>query len=117
MLKNLSIYLSIGLIISIAVIQLNATEYPSPPTVPTKFESADDVQRYLNQLHNYYLVVGRPRFGKRSFDFSPFKNAELNRNIQNKKMESSHLFSLMDLNGDDYISREEFNRIVPSNEQ
>lgn len=38
-----------------------ALEYPSPPPVPKKFDSPEDVQRYLNQLHNYYMVVGRPR--------------------------------------------------------
>lgn len=89
----------LSIVLAVIISQSSATEYPSPPTVPSKFESADDVQRYLNQLHNYYLVVGRPRFGKRNFDFSSFQNAENNRNVQNKKIESSHLFSLMDLNG------------------
>jgi hypothetical protein len=89
----------LSIVLAVIISQSSATEYPSPPTVPSKFESADDVQRYLNQLHNYYLVVGRPRFGKRNFEFSSFKNAEANRNVPNKKIESSHLFSLMDLNG------------------
>jgi hypothetical protein len=39
----------------------DSTEYPTPPPVPNKFSNAQEVQRYLNQLHNYYMVVGRPR--------------------------------------------------------
>jgi hypothetical protein len=39
----------------------NAIEYPTPPPVPKSFSNAQEVQRYLNQLHNYYTVVGRPR--------------------------------------------------------
>lgn len=48
--------------ILISVLVSNATVYPSAPPVPNKFENAQEVQRYLNQLHNYYMVVGRPRF-------------------------------------------------------
>ncbi|CAF1006536.1 unnamed protein product [Brachionus calyciflorus] len=54
--------------------QISATEYPTPPPVPQAFNNANEVQRYLNQLHNYYMVVGRPRFGKRgNNDLSFFK--------------------------------------------
>jgi len=38
-----------------------ATEYPSPPPVPAKFENAKELQTYLGKLHNYYMIVGRPR--------------------------------------------------------
>ena len=57
------------LFFSLAVIHstTNATEYPTPPPVPAKFENAKDLQMYLGKLHNYYMIVGRPRFGKRSF--------------------------------------------------
>lgn len=40
---------------------VSALEYPTPPPLPAKFNSRQDVQRYLDQLRNYYLVVGRPR--------------------------------------------------------
>ena len=51
-----------GLLISLAIVQLNATEYPSPPPVPTKFENAKEIQSYLSKLHTYYMIVGRPRY-------------------------------------------------------
>jgi hypothetical protein len=96
--------LLMSILLSVVIIQVNATDYPQPPTVPPKFESADDVQRYLNLLHNYYLVVGRPRFGKRSSygQADLFVGQKLNKNLENKKIEKSHLFSMMDINGKDF---------------
>lgn len=41
---------------------VNATDYPSPPKIPSEFRNHQDIQKYLNQLHNYYMVVGRPRY-------------------------------------------------------
>jgi hypothetical protein len=52
----------------LALSQLDATEYPAPPRIPAKFNTPEEVQQYLGKLHNYYVMVGRPRFGKRSFD-------------------------------------------------
>ena len=51
----------VGLLSALAIIQLSATEYPSPPPVPAKFENAKEIQTYLGKLHNYYMIVGRPR--------------------------------------------------------
>ena len=52
------------------MIQLNATEYPSPPPVPAKFENAKEIQTYLGKLHNYYMIVGRPRYKLKSLYIS-----------------------------------------------
>ena len=50
-------------VLSVLVNQSTASnDYPSPPPVPSKFENPEEVQKYLKQLHNYYLIVGRPRF-------------------------------------------------------
>ena len=53
--------ITVGIILSLVISELNATEYPSPPKVPEKFASKAEVEKYLNQLHNYYMIVGRPR--------------------------------------------------------
>lgn len=109
------------LVVSIVLKQLDATEYPTPPPVPAKFESPQDVQRYLNQLHNYYMVVGRPRFGKRTplgtllTDTLPYlkqqqqqSNSQFNdydltlkpnNNINNDYLSTEQLFKILDLNG------------------
>ena len=48
-------------VVAILISQSEASEYPSPPPVPSKFDNPEEVQKYLQQLHNYYLIVGRPR--------------------------------------------------------
>ncbi len=60
MFKNKNIIVAISLLF-IILNELNATEYPSPPPVPAKFENAKEIQTYLGKLHNYYMIVGRPR--------------------------------------------------------
>lgn len=59
--NQLALLSLIVVVIAVLVRDLNATEYPSPPPVPETFESPEEVQKYLNQLHKYYMVVGRPR--------------------------------------------------------
>ncbi|RMZ94497.1 neuropeptide Y [Brachionus plicatilis] len=104
--KNQVIISCIGLAVIAALIgQIEATEYPTPPPVPSQFLTPNDVQKYLNQLHNYYMVVGRPRFGKRSrVRAADYSDADDEPYI-------GSMFSFLDLNGDSAISLAEFKRI------
>ena len=38
-----------------------AASYPEPPKMPKSFNNSDDLLKYLQKLHVYYVVVGRPR--------------------------------------------------------
>lgn len=93
------------LAISIVMMKVSATEYPTPPPVPAKFDTPHDVQRYLNQLHNYYMVVGRPRFGKRGYspDTFPYlknnKVEDLDNGEASDLSSANQLFQILDLNG------------------
>jgi len=42
----------------------------APPERPTEFTSATQLRKYLAALNEYYSIMGRPRFGKRSEGFS-----------------------------------------------
>lgn len=85
----------IGLaMIAVFIGQIEATEYPTPPPVPTQFLTPNDVQKYLNQLHNYYMVVGRPRFGKRS----RVRVTDLTESADDESY-VSRIFNLLDLDG------------------
>ncbi len=64
-LYRLSILLAFAALLAV-LSQADATEYPVLPKVPTKFNTPEEVQQYLGKLHNYYVMVGRPRFGKRA---------------------------------------------------
>jgi len=44
-------------------------EMLAPPPRPAEFTSADQLRTYLAQLNEYYSIMGRPRFGKRSSVF------------------------------------------------
>ncbi|PVD35838.1 hypothetical protein C0Q70_02807 [Pomacea canaliculata] len=51
----------------------------SPPERPETFRNPAELRRYLQALHEYYSIVGRPRFGrsanKRSLEeFAEVKN-------------------------------------------
>lgn len=80
--------------LAIFIGQIEATEYPTPPPVPSQFLTPNDVQKYLNQLHNYYMVVGRPRFGKRSRAHV----ADFNQPADDESY-VSRVFNLLDLDG------------------
>lgn len=96
------IILVLVLVCSLTILNSNATEYPTPPPVPAKFENAKEIQTYLGKLHNYYMIVGRPRFGKRSFasevesNESPYASSdELAENTDDKLMsEALALFNM-----------------------
>ena len=53
--------LLLAIVACVLLREIESTDYPAPPQVPVKFDSPQEVLKYLNQLHNYYLVVGRPR--------------------------------------------------------
>jgi len=63
---RISMILSLAAVCLLVLSSADATEYPAPPQVPKKFNSPEEVQQYLGKLHNYYVMVGRPRFGKRA---------------------------------------------------
>lgn len=88
----------------------------APPTRPERFQSREELKRYLQlvrigymyviiflidcfQVHEYYAIIGRPRFGRSYLQ---------KRNPSNSK----HLFRLFDTNGDHSISYEEFQQIL-----
>jgi hypothetical protein len=44
------------------------SDLPPPPAKPEKFTSKQQLKEYLVKLHEYYAIIGRPRFG-RSYQF------------------------------------------------
>ncbi|XP_014681459.1 PREDICTED: pro-neuropeptide Y-like isoform X2 [Priapulus caudatus] len=45
-----------------------AGDMPLPPQRPGVFKTPHQLRTYLQKLNEYYAIVGRPRFGKRTFD-------------------------------------------------
>ena len=71
------------------------TDVPPPPTRPERFHSREELKRYLQLVHEYYAIIGRPRFGR----------AILRPRIDPNDV---NLFNFFDTNGDKSISYEEF---------
>nr|QUP52001.1 NPF-3 [Urechis unicinctus] len=44
------------------------TEERGAPKRPQSFQSVAELNRYLSDITDYYTVLGRPRFGKRSLE-------------------------------------------------
>jgi len=59
------------LLVSLALtsVQGDSDQMLSPPPRPAEFVSAHQLRTYLKALADYYQIMGRPRFGKRSDTF------------------------------------------------
>jgi len=63
---GISIFVNI-LIFSIISVQLTSSaSFPNPPQKPPSDASPDEQALFWKLLHNYYAIIARPRFGKRS---------------------------------------------------
>ncbi|CAF0767091.1 unnamed protein product [Adineta steineri] len=71
------------------------TDVPPPPTRPERFHSREELKRYLQLVHEYYAIIGRPRFGR--------SQPERRLNPQDRQ-----LFNFFDVNGDKSITFDEF---------
>ena len=40
------------------------SDLPPPPPKPERFTSKQQLKEYLVKLHEYYAIIGRPRFGR-----------------------------------------------------
>lgn len=82
------------------------SDLPPPPPKPEKFTSKQQLKDYLIKLHEYYAIIGRPRFGRRSFDMTEY-------NSNNDDLFESGidklLLDMVDHNRDGYASKKEIN--------
>lgn len=59
--ENILLICCVLSVLIIMISNVNALDYPTPPPLPKAFDNSEELQKYLNKLHNYYVVVGRPR--------------------------------------------------------
>lgn len=107
------------------------SDLPPPPPKPEKFTSKQQLKDYLIKLHEYYAIIGRPRFGRRSFDMSAsslvaaapayvdfnddFDDAtsyEHATGAGRRVMPDKLVLELVDQNRDGYASKKELNDFV-----
>ncbi|CAF0973328.1 unnamed protein product [Brachionus calyciflorus] len=86
------------------------SDLPPPPTKPERFTSKQQLKDYLVKLHEYYAIIGRPRFGRSSNKFT-------DSSIESNEMKD-HLIPItlaidvMDFNGDGFLNKDELRNFI-----
>ncbi|CAF1039086.1 unnamed protein product [Rotaria sordida] len=62
--NRMSWIIFIFLAIHTAQVLSGFTDVPPPPPRPERFHSREELKRYLQLVHEYYAIIGRPRFGR-----------------------------------------------------
>ena len=70
-------------ILSTKGVNAQYSDLPPPPQKPERFTSKQQLKDYLVKLHEYYAIIGRPRFGRRSSPSIPNDN---NKNLKEEQM-------------------------------
>ena len=95
----------------------NSAQYsdlPPPPPKPEKFTSKQQLKEYLIKLHEYYAIIGRPRFGRSYPSAKLIESAndsnevnESSAEILNNGVPDRLIIELMDENHDGFTSKDE----------
>ncbi|CAF3318989.1 unnamed protein product [Rotaria socialis] len=77
-------------------LQASFTEVPPPPKRPERFNSREELKKYLQKVHEYHMIVGRWRL-RRDHEQPEYDTPSNN-----------DLFKFFDINNDHFISNKEF---------
>ena len=84
------------------------SDLPPPPAKPDRFTSKQQLKEYLVKLHEYYAIIGRPRFGRSYLLPEPRLNsAEQAGELDATAVPTNLIAELIDANGDGYTTKEE----------
>ena len=73
------------------------SDVPPPPARPDKFSSREELKQYLQLIHEYYSIIGRPRFGRALTE-------------RRSSLSDRRLFNFFDIDGDQSITFDEFHK-------
>lgn len=89
------------------------SDLPPPPSKPERFTSKQQLKDYLVKLHEYYAIIGRPRFGRSQNIFNEKSpSSELGTDAMNNLVPVTLAINVMDLNGDGFLSKTELRNFV-----
>ena len=90
------------------------SDLPPPPTKPDKFTSKQQLKEYLVKLHEYYAIIGRPRFGKRSYslDFQSNEQVADSSELFQEFIPISDIMKILDPNQNGLVSKKELNNFI-----
>ncbi|CAF1062464.1 unnamed protein product [Rotaria magnacalcarata] len=82
----------------IHLLEASFTEVPPPPKRPERFNSREELKKYLQKVHEYHMIVGRWRL-RRDHEEPDYASSS-----------NSDLFKFFDINNDHLISSKEFSQ-------
>ncbi|UJR30367.1 hypothetical protein I4U23_017902 [Adineta vaga] len=71
---SVSTFVSLLLFSILSVHLTSSASFPNPPQKPPSNASPDEQALFWKLLHNYYAIIARPRFGKRSDSLSKHRS-------------------------------------------
>jgi hypothetical protein len=83
------------------------SDLPPPPPKPEKFTTKQQLKEYLVKLHEYYAIIGRPRFGRSFPMYDESNSIEFDDQLSTSNVPVSMVLEIMDKNNDGFISRKE----------
>ncbi|CAF3401122.1 unnamed protein product [Rotaria sp. Silwood1] len=83
----------------IYIVQASFTEVPPPPKRPERFNSREELKRYLQKVHEYHTILGRWRLRRNDDDDDEH---------QVSTTSNDDIFQFFDINHDHHISYNEF---------
>jgi hypothetical protein len=90
------------------------SDLPPPPVKPEKFTSKQQLKEYLVKLHEYYAIIGRPRFG-RSY-LLPERSLPVSQSAEAGDLDTAVPTNLVaeviDQNGDGLTTKEELSNFL-----
>lgn len=94
---------------SVAANESQHSDLPPPPPKPEKFTTKQQLKEYLVKLHEYYAIIGRPRFGRSYPIVEDTNSIEFDEQLSTSNVPVSMILEIMDKNNDGFISKKELN--------
>lgn len=98
----------ISLCKSVHAVENQYSDLPPPPAKPERFTSKQQLKDYLVKLHEYYAIIGRPRFGRSSHVSDSAESTEGKEHL----VPVTLVIDVMDINGDGFLSKDELRNFV-----
>jgi hypothetical protein len=91
------------------------SDLPPPPAKPEKFTSKQQLKEYLVKLHEYYAIIGRPRFG-RSYLLPESRSLPVSSSAEvgdlDTAVPTNLVAEVIDQNGDGLTTKEELSNFL-----
>lgn len=109
----LSFLIVVSMCENVKAMENQYSDLPPPPAKPERFTSKQQLKDYLVKLHEYYAIIGRPRFGRSQNLFNEnIHSSELGSDAKENLIPVTLAINVMDFNGDGFITKKELHNFI-----